>query len=166
MQEGNSFIPWYNFPLIDFLSGYMQPNMKIFEFGAGFSTLFYASNGCVVNAVETNPEWIENITQFGKKAEISHLFKIKHTPPHKLASSILIENTVFDIIIIDSYHRLECLQSAISVYKKGLIILDNSERQNLQSADGIASGFQCKVFEGSGVNRKGTSQAKVFWKTL
>ena len=51
-------------------------------------------------------------------------------------------------------------------YTKGIIILDNSERENLRLAKKTMEGFLWQEFKGKGVARDGESVATVFWKNL
>jgi hypothetical protein len=166
MQDGNSFLPWYNFALIEFLNSYIKPNINVFEYGCGFSTLFYAQKQCNVYCVETKLEWIDNITKLACKYGLTDKINIKFCKPHEMPKQIFESHIEFNVIIIDSLHRIECLKQAKKVYKKGVIILDNSERDNLQEAEKLMHGFECRIFEGHGVNREDTSQAKVFFKSL
>ena len=166
MQDGNSFLPWYNFPLIEFLNSYIMPNMNVFEYGCGFSTLFYAQKKCNVFTVETRTEWIDNTTKLGYQHGLIDTINIKLCNPYEMPKAIFEYNIQFNIIVIDSLHRIECLKQTKEIYKKGIIILDNSERENLQEAEQIMHEFECNVFQGEGVNRNGTSQSKVFFKSL
>ena len=36
-------IPWFSYAAIDFLEDYLQPEMSVFEYGTGGSTLFFFS---------------------------------------------------------------------------------------------------------------------------
>ena len=140
--------------------------MNIFEYGCGFSTLFYAQKQCTVYSVETNDEWSDKISTIAKEHNLAENINIKLCKPHEVPQAICEYNTSFNIIIVDSLHRIECLKNAKEVYCGGIIILDNSERENLQTANNIMSNFEHETFEGEGVNRSGTSQATVFWKNL
>ena len=76
MQDGNSFLPWYNFALIEFLNSYIKPSINVFEYGCGFSTMFYAQKQCNVYCVETKPEWIDNITKLACKCDLTNKINI------------------------------------------------------------------------------------------
>ncbi|MFT4967179.1 MAG: hypothetical protein ACI9CD_000176 [Candidatus Deianiraeaceae bacterium] len=164
MQEGNTFIPWYNDQLVDFLSAYLKEGMEVFEYGCGYSTLFYAQKSCNVYASETRQEWVTEINTIAQKNNLINNINIQIIHPTEFPQSILCNRVQYNVIAVDSIRRLECLKCAKSSCN-GIIILDNSERENLQQADCIMQGFQYKVFEGRGVNREGTSQAKVYTAT-
>ncbi len=170
MQVNSSLqvLPWYNYPLITFLESYIKPSMNIFEFGMGFSTIFYAQNNCKVFGVECNAEWIEKVQELAKMYNIEQNISIEFCQKsHEIARYIknIDESIEFDAIVIDSYNRIECLEEA----KKrgaGIIILDNSERPNLEHACEIMHDFDVLKFKGEGPNRSGVSEALVFHKNL
>ena len=170
MQVNSSLqiLPWYNYPLIAFLESYIKPSMNIFEFGTGFSTIFYAQNNCKVFGVECNVEWIEKVQELAKMYNIEENIAIEFCPKsHEIARYIknIDELIEFDAIVIDSYNRIECLEEA---KKRGakVIILDNSERPNLEHAFEIMQGFEVLHFKGEGPNRNGVSESLVFHKNL
>lgn len=164
MQDGNSFLPWYNFSLVEFLNSYIKPEMNVFEYGCGFSTLYYAQKNCQVKAVETKTEWVQKVQSFAREYNLEGRILITLSKPHEIPMELQKLDIAFDVIVVDSLRRIECLTEAKKAYKKGIIILDNSERENLQTANEIMHGFECKVFKGNGVHRNGESEAKVFFK--
>jgi hypothetical protein len=50
-------LPWFSWAAIDFLKTYLQPNMTVFEYGSGGSTLFFSDRVEAVTSVEDVPEW-------------------------------------------------------------------------------------------------------------
>jgi hypothetical protein len=170
MQVNSSLqvLPWYNYPLITFLESYIKPSMNIFEFGTGFSTIFYAQNNCKVFGVECNQEWIEKVQELAKMYNIEQNISIEFCQKsHEIARYLakIDDSIVFNAIVIDSYNRIECLEEA---KKRGakVIILDNSERPNLEHACEIMQGFEVLHFKGEGPNRSGVSESLVFHKNL
>lgn len=169
MQAENSphFLPWYNFPLIEFVKSQIEHDMNIFEYGCGFSTLFYAQNGCNVYGIETRQEWIEKVRTLAEMNNIETKINVnlceKIADFHKAALEYHIK---FDIIAVDSIQRLACLEAAKSIYNGGFIILDNSERPNLQNAKNTMEGFKFLEFHGKRPHDEGTSSALVFYKQL
>ena len=174
MQESNStnpFLPWYNFPLINFLNQYLQPSMNIFEFGTGTSTLFYASHHCNVYGVETSIEWLEKIQNLSKTHNLTEKISIEFcTKPHTIETYLtkISHNIKLNIIIIDSYNRINCLKEAKKLYNSqqfhGITILDNSERKNIQNAKEIMQEFAHIHFKGTGPNRNEESESLVFFQ--
>src|SRR5882724_10582455 len=56
-------IPWFSYAAIDFLDGFVQPDMKVFEYGSGGSTLFFARRAKSVVSVEDNAKWFEWVSR-------------------------------------------------------------------------------------------------------
>ena len=52
-------VAWYTYPCSAFLETHLNPSMRVFEYGAGNSTLWYAERVAQVVAVEHDPEWAE-----------------------------------------------------------------------------------------------------------
>jgi hypothetical protein len=165
VENSSLFLPWYNFKLIEYLNAYLKNDMVIFEYGVGFSSLFYAGKKCTVYGVETRIEWKKKIEDLAKENDLCGKIQIQHCNDivnfHK---AVLKYDKIFDVIVVDSIQRLACLKAAKSVYKKGLVILDNSERPNLSEAKNIMAGFNFLEFEGKRPHDAKTSSALVFFK--
>lgn len=167
MQDENSrcFLPWYNVPLTEFIQSYIKPSMNIFEYGCGFSTLFYAQQSCNVYGIETRSAWIEKIQILAKQNNIDDKIHIKLCETiSNFHRSILKYDITFNLTIIDSIQRMACLETVKSLYKSGTIILDNSERTNLQNAKNLMKGFQFLEFHGTRLHDQNTTSALVFYK--
>ena len=165
VENSSLFLPWYNFELIEHLQSYLKPEMNIFEYGIGFSSLFYAEKKCTVYGVETRLSWKNKVETLAKENDLNERINIELCENvanfHK---AVLKYDKIFDVIVVDSIQRLACLKAAKSVYKKGLIILDNSERPNLSEAKNIMAGFNLLEFEGKRPHDAKTSSALVFFK--
>jgi hypothetical protein len=54
-------IPWYTYSAIEFLAERLPSTARVFEFGAGNSTLWYAARCRHVVAVDPNRPWIDRL---------------------------------------------------------------------------------------------------------
>lgn len=54
-------IPWYTYPAIEFLENKIDKNWKIFEFGSGQSTLWWAERVTEVISLESDQNWFSYI---------------------------------------------------------------------------------------------------------
>lgn len=124
-REGNP-IPWITYPAIDFLSQLDYAERSVFEYGSGYSTLFWASRAKNVVAVETDLEWYKKI-----KAEVPANCDILHSSNDAEELSNQISNYgKFDVITIDSWAhtRPSCsIMALLHIKESGIIILDNSD---------------------------------------
>jgi len=124
-REGSP-IPWITYPAIDFLSQLDYSERSVFEYGSGFSTLFWSSRAKNVIAVEDDPEWYKKI-----QAEVSSNCEILYSSNDAAEYSNQISKyEKFDVITIDgwSHTRQSCsIMALLHIKESGIIILDNSD---------------------------------------
>ena len=93
-------IPWYTYPAIDFLSAKDFANKSVMEFGAGQSTLWWASRAKKVMSAESDQKWL-NYVQLKLPAN-ARAFLL----PDDLAGlKEEIAGETFDFIVIDGLNR-------------------------------------------------------------
>jgi hypothetical protein len=56
-------LPWISFAAIGFLNNWLKESMEIFEWGAGGSTLFFASRTKNVLSIESDVTWYKDVRQ-------------------------------------------------------------------------------------------------------
>ena len=136
----NNYVPWFTYPAIEALKNWDLSDKRVFEYGSGYSTLFWASRAKEVVSVEHNRAWFEKIAALAPSnarlimAPIDK--KEEYHPSPELreqfkAYAEAIEGN-FQIIVIDGYARsrvrYQCAQAALPhLDENGLIILDNSD---------------------------------------
>lgn len=140
-------IPWYTYPAIEYFNQLNAKGLKVFEYGSGNSSLYWAHKGAEVWSVEHDPDWYENMKS--RSAQLKGLF-LKDTP-QEYASAITSTEQDFDLIIIDGAWRNECANIALAHLRpNGLIILDNSDWYTDVSAFLKSNGFFQVDFNGFG----------------
>jgi predicted O-methyltransferase YrrM len=100
--------------------------MKVFEYGAGASTLWWAQRVSEVLSCEHDPQWFE-LTRKGVPSNA----KIVHAPRdnYLYANRILEHVNEFDIVVIDGRDRVRCARNSINALtQQGVVIWDNSDR--------------------------------------
>ncbi len=130
-RQGNP-IPWITYPAIDFLSQLDYTERSVFEYGSGYSTLFWAFRAKNVVAVENDLEWYKKM-----KAEVPSNCELLHSSedPGEYSNQISGYGK-FDVITIDGWSntRPSCsIMALLHIKESGIIILDNSD-QCLNSA--------------------------------
>ncbi|MFO7657509.1 MAG: hypothetical protein R6W78_10610 [Bacteroidales bacterium] len=165
IDENGEPIPWAPYPYINFLKDYLNEKMTVFEFGSGYSTLFFSNRVKKVFCVEHDLDWVtklkldkkDNIIVFNKKLDIEY------------EETLLTIDEKLDLIVIDGRRRVNCIKIAANkIQGDGLIVLDDSDRIEYQ--DGINHlinlGFKKINFTGISplafINRKTT----IFFKTF
>jgi hypothetical protein len=125
-RNGNP-LPWLTYPAIDFISQFDFSQSSVFEWGSGYSTLWWAKRAKAVTSVESGP-WGEKMamvvptaveyirTPFAIEAELA---AFAHHPTKQ-----------FDVIVIDNHgpFRWRCAELAANrLAEGGMILLDNSD---------------------------------------
>ncbi len=122
-------LPWLTYSFIDFIIERLRNEFKIFEFGSGNSTLFFAKRAMEVTSVEHNIEWYNKLKS--KIPGNSNLILSKSDSSKDYIAGLKQSNKKFDLIIIDGIHRVDCCLSASNyLTDNGVIILDDSKRDD------------------------------------
>jgi len=135
-------LPWYTYPAIDYLRRLDTSGMRVFEYGCGFSTLFWAAKSKSVVSIEDNSEWFQKVKSSMPGNVSLHLIRDPDQYIHAINDKTVGTDELYDVIIIDAKHRNETARAAIArVSPGGLLILDNSdwypETATLLSASGF-----------------------------
>ena len=126
-KDGNP-IPWYTFPAIEYLSQFDYHTKKVFEFGCGNSSLFWARRAQNVVSIEDNPKWFEKW-----QAEFSEpALDVRWRDEGEIYENAIFEQEEsFDVIVVDGKRRAQCAETAVQkLAPGGMIILDDSDRIN------------------------------------
>lgn len=116
-------IPWFTYPAIEYLRQLDLSECRVFEWGSGFSTMFFQERCRFLASVEDDPIWFERVRTSLQPSTDYHLKPLAND----YVSLIDSYADAFDIIIIDGSSRVECARKALScVADTGLVILDNS----------------------------------------
>lgn len=166
VDQNGDFVPWYSYPAIDFIKSRLNNTISVFEFGCGYSTLFYAKHCGRVFSVDTKEEWVNKINKLSSNANLQNLEIMLVSS--NFADSIDLIGEKFDLIIIDSAQRLECaIASYYNLAKNGIVILDNSDRENYYKIFNFFAdrNFKQLTFSGLGPLRFDLSSTTVFYRS-
>jgi precorrin-6B methylase 2 len=121
-------LPWVTYPFIHFIEERISKEMIVFEYGSGSSTEWYSQKVAYVYSVEHDEEWQKNVSQKNiPNAEIVY----QNNLTDAYHQQVLNYDFNFDIVIVDGRNRVKCLIEATKKIKDtGVIVLDNSEREN------------------------------------
>jgi precorrin-6B methylase 2 len=129
VDRNNNPIPWFTYPMVDFLKEKLTKNMTVFEYGCGGSTKWFAKRVAHITAVEDLKEWKEFIEK-----DMTDNMKLIYQPLDDHNSySLTIKKTAtkFDIIIVDGKERNKCVENCLeNLSDSGIIILDDSFRND------------------------------------
>lgn len=118
-------LPWFTYPAIEYLKQLNFSDKRVFEYGAGNSSLFWAARAREVVAVESDRQWFDRISG----ACPANLLLGLQTDKESYVTSIAGQEGKFDVIVIDGKWRNACMAFCDAYLNiNGLIIVDNSDR--------------------------------------
>lgn len=167
-------VPWYTFGAIDWLESYLKPEMKVFEYGSGGSTIFYAKRVANVISVEHDTTWYQDVSSKVKEIRNAKVILIEPIRSrNKLASNKpgdyrsanknmanldfkeyctyidRFTDESFDLVAVDGRARTSCLLEAIPKVKPGgYLLLDNSDRDKYLAGIQLVGGWKRTDFTG------------------
>lgn len=123
----------------EWLKEWIKPDMKVFEYGSGASTLWFGKNTDYVVSVEDNPVYFQMMSQ---KLSKFGLKNITYTLRDGSAYCKYIHEfeTQFDLVFVDGRFRKQCLQECFDRAKYA-ILLDNSDAEHYQGAYEVMKSF-------------------------
>jgi predicted O-methyltransferase YrrM len=181
--------PWITYAAIDFLARTLTPAMRVFEFGAGGSSIFFAERVAQGFSVEHDPAWGEQVRATLARDGVRNWSVSvipsepaaarpdpgdadgygSDDPPYRdrtfraYASAINAHpDRAFDLVLVDGRARPSCVKHAMpKVAPGGWLMLDNAERPYYAPIHRTldAAGWTRQVFRGPGPYSFG------FWET-
>lgn len=157
-------LPWLSYPAIDFLNEVLPANAKIFEFGAGNSTLYFANKYASVTSVENDPAWYNSLKHKLKPQINYHL--ILATEREDYIKSLANSTGKYDLILVDGRWRKPCLIEAARFIENGYIVLDDADREYYKPAIEVLKndGFYAISFNGMSAGSFDNHSTMIFWR--
>jgi predicted O-methyltransferase YrrM len=153
-------IPWVNYTAIDMLRRILRPDMRVFEYGTGGSTLFFARRTAVLVSVEHDSGWTSAVRE-AMKGNTHCAWEMLDIQPTTLPQSAPVEpadpatytsaldaaaglsfrdyasaidrfeDGSFDLVLVDGRARPSCAMHAIpKVAAGGFLLVDDVEREH------------------------------------
>ena len=167
-------MPWWSFGAVDAVARFIRPEMKVFEFGSGGSSIFLARRTKHVVCVEDSELWTDLVQGEAETQGLGNLEVVAKPFDFQKAdnfndSSYLraLGDRLYDIIVVDGQEdmvqvRPECFWKAESCIKPGgLIVLDDSWRYPQVKAQNKAKLW--KDYKGAGCCRRGVTSTCLFY---
>jgi hypothetical protein len=117
-------LPLYSYAAIEYLNQFDFRAKRVFEFGAGGSTLFWMRRALEVISVESDQTWCEKL-----RPQLSANAQLVYAEGDNFPFSIGQFDGVFDVIVVDGAgYRYDCAVEAVEkLARGGIIILDNAD---------------------------------------
>lgn len=163
-------LPWWTFGAVDAVATFLdskQEKARVFEFGAGASTVWLARRSAEVISVDHDAEFIaplRSVLEASGKARVevvrpvaargvpgearSNRAGYEELAFDEYVETITRQRGTFDLIVIDGRSRSACLAAAIpKLADGGIVLFDNSNRAEYQAAL-YASGLELERLRG------------------
>lgn len=123
-------IPWYTYPMIDFLAQRDFGERNVLEFGGGQSTVWWSRRARSVLTFEENADWMARVKRdVGGNATLYHV-PLDGPDPIGAIRGLIAANPVakFDVIVVDGHLRDKATAIAFDYLAPGgALLLDNAE---------------------------------------
>lgn len=159
LDANGAWIPLFTYPCIEYIAQFDLRDKRVFEWGAGASTLYWMSRARSVVSIESDPTWFERMIAM-KDENVELILDEGDGYP----GQILRQDGLFDLIVIDGGgYRYDC---AMLAHRKlapgGMIILDNADWHAMSAGQLKAAGLIQVDFSGFKVTESHASTTSVF----
>ncbi|HVT38199.1 MAG TPA: hypothetical protein VHE78_04090 [Gemmatimonadaceae bacterium] len=142
-------VPWMNYCVVSFLEQRLKSDFHLFEYGSGFSTLFFSRLVASVKSVEHDQQWFERVS--ARLPGNVELVLCAEDDDGDYCRTIHRSGRHYDVVIVDGRDRVNCMKQSLSrLTSRGVLLLDDSQRT--EYAPGIAlarsEGYLTLDFEG------------------
>lgn len=183
--------PWITFPAMRFLRRIVSRQSKVFEYGAGGSTLFFAKRVSELVTVEHDAQWLDKTAAYVRERP-KFAWRAHLEPPFLAAGETVgtadgyhygssdpayanmsferyarcierYDRKYFDVILIDGRARVGCFKHALNHVKSGGYIgLDNAEREQYRHVESEARALGYRIMDFWGPG----PYNRYFWRTI
>jgi hypothetical protein len=136
IDAGGAPLPWYTYPAILWLEPRLPRTARVFEYGAGNSTLWYAARAAQVTSVDHDRAWIDSLqprvpgnVQLLQRDTLGDDAEADEDDPYVVA---LEDPAAHDVVVIDGRARIACARHALPrLAPEAIAIVDNADRTRL-----------------------------------
>jgi len=126
-REGKP-VPWYTYPAIEYFSHIDFSTMRVFEFGSGNSSLWWARRCLSLTSIESDQHWFGKVSQ-DREAGLKFDYRLEEHETDYIAAPGLKEA---DVVIIDGKYRSKCVDAFIVTCQEKasggvMLIFDNAD---------------------------------------
>lgn len=158
-------LPWFTYPVIEFLQERLNKSMRVFEYGCGASTGWWAEQVNGVVSCEHDEAWYRRVSATAPVN--AHLMHVQLEYGGDYARAILNDGGLFEIVVIDGRDRVNCARHAVTALSPdGVIIWDNSDRPEYQAGDVFLQelGFRRIAFGGIAPALPWRSETSIYYR--
>lgn len=120
-------IAWYTYAALSFLQNRIPSGSDVFEYGMGYSTIWWSERVRSVTSVEHDEAWFRKLSEDLPDNAKAILHEVA---TESYSSAVKEHGVVYDIIVVDGRRRIDCLSHVLpALASGGVIVFDNSERE-------------------------------------
>jgi len=144
-------LPWLPFEIIDRLDGLLSSSSRVFEYGGGGSTLWFASRAREVVTAEHDRDWLDMLRE--RTSHLENVTILSRSPANLYADYVPAIDDYpdghFDVVVVDGRQRVRTFERSLPKLRPGgLILLDDSERRRYRPAFDIAGSMEHETVRG------------------
>lgn len=120
-----SRVPWLAFPAIEYLAPLIA-GKRIFEFGSGMSTLWFARSCRQVISAESDSEWYRLVRE--QSRDMPNVQVVHAISKADYLGSLAAAGGKFDLILVDGLYRSQCVDLVRPhLAPGGLLVADDTD---------------------------------------
>jgi predicted O-methyltransferase YrrM len=161
---------WWSYPAMQRVDQFLseRPEARIFEYGAGASTLWLAKRAAQVDSVEHDTRWAESVR--GMVADSADNVKLHVVPPIAATADTVVRSGrvghtdldfadyvsaidevggPFDLIVVDGRARVDAFRRALDhLAEGGVVVFDNIKRKRYWDVISAMPGLRVELLKG------------------
>lgn len=163
-------LPWMNYAFIAFIEERLRRDMRVLEYGAGYSTVFWSRHVHSVHAVEHSGFFSGLIAdRLPPNAEVVLHTDADGVPYSRRGAEVAARHggLRFDLVVIDGIHRVETAQASVELLTDdGVLVWDDAARPAYRPGfEALAArGFRRLDFEGLKPGSYGVDRTAVCYR--
>jgi methyltransferase family protein len=158
-------VPWITYPAVAFLEARLNTSFRIFEYGSGNSTLWWAARVARVDSCEHDRAWSDRLRE-----RLPGNVRLRHVPLEnegQYSAAIGEAQGPFDIVVIDGPDRVKCARHSLpALGTHGVIVWDDTQREEYEPGFDLLrqAGFRRLDFHGLAPIMPGVSCTSIFYR--
>jgi len=148
-------------PAVSFLDEKLGSEDSVFEYGSGYSTLFFTARVAAVRSVESEEAWAATISR-----DLADHAAVLHREGEKNYVNEF-DGAPYSLVVVDGRYRVQCMSRLCAIASpKSVIIVDDSDRPKYKGGiEALRShGYREISFVGLSVSGTKTKVTSLFYK--
>lgn len=160
-----SRLPWLPFEVIRRMDRVLTPASRVFEYGGGGSTLWFAQRAGEVVTVEHDRTWFDLLD--ARCASLTNVRLLHEPEPKSAGYTAAAVGGEWDLVVVDGRERVACVREAMgSVVPGGMLVLDDTERAKYQLAFELLADWRCETVRGLAVMKPMPAQSTIWTRPV